>query len=401
MNNETDIQVDSSTVVVRLLNSVLRGCEFRLNEPTLFVFSADENVVLQQHSSILPDNVIYIPMAGENTNFELIPPADNRDSLLVRELSEPEVVEKTVPLQQVVEIGNLIFAVRHQHMCWDKAILDYQVAENKPRPNPLRKTRNLWPALLSTLLIVSAAGGGWYYLNQQQRQINEISALIGKGAGDYVISVGRDNVNYVIVADKEAMNWTRQAFIKSPPSGKVKVINSSDEAERIASWLVQHRPAVKFHRVDFSQPRRPVLWLSQERSRLTPQEESALRAVLLEQLPWAKNIAFSGIGDHQIAADAENGLARIAQYFNKSSEKDSVTYLIRGEFNDAELEALRKFVTDFYQRWGNSYVNFAIELQDDPLKDKSFKYGDQGYIKLKPGHWFFAQPIYKEKLKNG
>ena len=401
MNNETLLHASSATLVVRLLNGVLRGCEYTLNAPTLFVFSADNDIVLQQQSSVLPDNVIYIPGAGDNNNFELIPPADNRDSVLIRELSEPEAVEKTVPLQQVTEVGNLVFAIRHHDTCWDKSVLDYQVMEMPARPLRLRKNGYFWPLMLSALLVASAAAGGWYFLNSPQRQVNEISALMGKGAGDYFIAPGRDKITYVVVSGQEALNWTRQTFIKFPPPGKAKVVNSGEEADRIALWLTQHWQAVKFHRVDFSRAYRPVLWLSQERGQLTAQEEATLRAALLEQLPWAKNIVFSTVKDRQVAADAENGLSKIAQYFNKSSEKDSVTYLIHGELNDAELQGLKKFVTEFYQRWGNNYVNFAIELQDNPLKDKSFKYGDKGYIKLKPGHWFFAQPLYKENVKNG
>ncbi|WP_130833518.1 PrgH/EprH family type III secretion apparatus protein [[Erwinia] mediterraneensis] len=401
MNNETLLHASSATLVVRLLNGVLRGCEYTLNAPTLFVFSADNDIVLQQQSSVLPDNVIYIPGAGDNNNFELIPPADNRDSVLIRELSESEAVEKTVALQQVTEVGNLVFAIRHHDTCWDKSVLDYQVMEMPARPLRLRKNGYFWPLMLSALLVASAAAGGWYFLNSPQRQVNEISALMGKGAGDYFIAPGRDKITYVVVSGQEALNWTRQTFIKFPPPGKVKVVNSAEEADRIAQWLTQHWQAVKFHRVDFSRPYRPVLWLSQERGQLTAQEEATLRAALLEQLPWAKNIVFSTVKDRQVAADAESGLSKIAQYFNKSSEKDSVTYLIHGELNDAELEGLKKFVTAFYQRWGNNYVSFAIELQDNPLKDKSFKYGDKGYIKLKPGHWFFAQPLYKENVKNG
>jgi len=393
MNNDSGKKAVSDTIVVRLLNGILRGCEFSLDEATLFVMTKERDLSTQQQSTVLPDNMIFIPASGSSGNFELIPPAADATSVLIRELTEAGNVERYIGWQQTEQVGDLIFAVRRQQESWHKAVLDYPVHDMPVMNASSPKNHYFWLAGLVSTFMAAAIAAGWYYVESPQKQLAEITDIIGGGAENYDVLPGRDKVRYVIVSDKNAMSWARQALIKIPPSSTVIVTNSREEEQKVAQWLKKSWPAVKFHRVNFSNPRQPELIMSQERSQLTIQQEAVLRKQLMQHIPWAKTITFSAVKDTLVTAAAEHALAKIAQDFSKDTTRDGTTYIIHGELDDVQLDALKRVVTEFYQSWGDNYVTFSIELQNNWLKDKSFKYGDHGYIKVKPYNWFFSQPL--------
>jgi len=88
---------------------------------------------------------------------------------------------------------------------------------------------------------------------------------------------------------------------------------------------------------------------------------------------------------------AKAGLERLGVAYERSGSSDSVNYAIQGNLTDIDLTRLHAFTSGFYRDFGMRYVIFSVVLKDDVLKGKSFKYGDSGYVKMAPQHWFFPQ----------
>ena len=119
------------------------------------------------------------------------------------------------------------------------------------------------------------------------------------------------------------------------------------------------------------------------RSRIVPEGHPASEGVFTQPRTLADGRA-TGYG---------LGLARQALPFRRHNHPDSVTFVIEGSLDDGELQRARQFVDGYYRQWGSRYVQFATELKDDWLKGKSFKYGNQGYVKMETGHWYFPKPL--------
>ncbi|WP_254304275.1 PrgH/EprH family type III secretion apparatus protein [Candidatus Sodalis sp. SoCistrobi] len=94
--------------------------------------------------------------------------------------------------------------------------------------------------------------------------------------------------------------------------------------------------------------------------------------------------------DDAVASDAENGLRQLAIGYARVDHPDSVTFVINGALEDGERQRIRRYVEAFKQRWSSNYVQFTVELKDDPIAGKSFSYGQQNFVKPNAGHWCFT-----------
>ncbi|WP_302476588.1 PrgH/EprH family type III secretion apparatus protein [Candidatus Williamhamiltonella defendens] len=133
--------------------------------------------------------------------------------------------------------------------------------------------------------------------------------------------------------------------------------------------------------------------ISQERTVLDAQKSLNLMQSLKEQMPYAKEIKIIDISDQEVASQAEAGIQKISVPYIRQDHGNSVTFVIKGALEDGHIQQLRRFVVNYNKAWGQQYVQFSIELQDDWLKGKSLKYGHQGsYVKVSPGYWYFPKP---------
>ena len=110
-------------------------------------------------------------------------------------------------------------------------------------------------------------------------------------------------------------------------------------------------------------------------------------------LPYATQVRIVPLTDTAVARDAQRGLDRLGISYKRIDKAASVTFEVQSILDDSELQKLRSYVDAFYQRWGNRYVHFAVDLKEDWLKGKSFGYGTDSYVKLTNSHWYFSRTI--------
>ncbi|MGC0152634.1 PrgH/EprH family type III secretion apparatus protein [Chromobacterium vaccinii] len=385
-----DIQTfGPDAVVVRLLNSPLRGCEFLLPQGrTLFLVGPERTLDGGGGAPPeLPADTLYVPLEYGGVNFEVIV---DGDQATIRELGPDDAEARVVDFSQALDVGALQLALRPRHQDW---LPDALSAPAQPEAGAAREPRRGWWWLPALALVLAAAGGAWWLWNSPQRQAAELSTLLGGNPQRFRVLDGRDGRFYVASADLRARAWAAQALLRSEYRDKAQALDPGQENERIARWLADTRPGLAYYHLQLDDPRQPQLWISRQRAPLDARARQLLSLQLMGQLPYASQVDIVDIDDASAAQAAESGLSRQALPFSRSANPDSVTFVIEGALDDGELERARRFVDGYYRQWGGRYVQFAIELKDDWLKGKSFAYGSQGYVKMTAGHWYFPKPL--------
>lgn len=389
-----------SPVILRVLNTALAGCEYSLQGKTLFVVG-DENTLATVATELTADEaarIICLPVdaADSAVNFEIIVEATTPSAVKLRELRPAGSDEYAAALQQIITVGAVRFALRREDQAWDAAVLAPAADAVTGKPVARQGGRKLAVAGIVLLLLGSVAAGSLAWVTRQDRQIVSLSDQIKRGVAHYQIYVGRDMTKYILVDNDRDYDWVQQSLVKMPAEFSVQVITVQSAVKKITQVLNSRWPEMGLRRLEFAAGNQLQVAVSEDKSRLQTTQENAVRALIRQQLPWSEAIVFQRISDRQIEAAADQALAVVPGYVEKIRLTDKLTYRITGELDDAQLQKVKQSITGFNTLWGNSYVDFVISQKHDWLKDKSFKYGDEGYIKLKPGHWYFSKPLFQE-----
>ena len=110
-------------------------------------------------------------------------------------------------------------------------------------------------------------------------------------------------------------------------------------------------------------------------------------------MPYSEMVIVDKWDDAMLEQQARTGLDLIGITYLPKFDDHRITFLIQGDLTDVELLNLQKFTHNFYQYFGTEYIHFSVDLDDDWLKGKSFKYNGNGYVKLAPKHWFFTKSL--------
>lgn len=390
-------------LVVRLLNGMLRGCEFTLvSGKTLFIVT-DEQAIHQQHNgTLLPDSTIYIPAKESGSNFEILVPEAEGEPVILREIQEHVVPDRIILSNEIISVGGQKLAWRELEGSFSDTVLFYSCeesghADNMPsEPGSLPPKKQWWKLLVVIGIVGCVSFAGYTYLTETERQITSVADFLNNSSENYQIIYGNDKVIYVLSDSDKSAQWAIQSMVRIPQPYRTKVLTVEAEELRIGKWIESNWPQVKYHRVKLNDPKQPVLEISTERTKLSVAEKNTFTSALVKNIPYANSIAITQIADKNIKMLAADGLKKMALSFTEINNGNSVTFVIRGAIEDGELERLKEFITRYYQAWGGEYVQFALELKNDWLKGKSYKYGSGGYVKLAPGHWYFPRSLHKE-----
>ncbi|CRL46379.1 Type III secretion system protein PrgH-EprH (PrgH) [Sodalis glossinidius str. 'morsitans'] len=389
MNKENDhVTLYQDGLVLRLLNGLLKGCEYRLNAPvTLFVASDAAQAERRHEPPFLPPETIFIPHLQGGVNFEIVIDFVAPHKSALRVLVDGGISETPLVTNRVLTAGPQALVVRPAAAAWDDTILNFQ---EMPAPAMTTQRRRRGSMVLLSLMVLVGAG---YLLQNYAIPGHEDAAALGKqltGAqGKFHLLPGKDGSLYMLASSERDAALGRQSLVRHPTAA-VKVVSCDDERRRVHEWLGRYYPWLGLHRIHIDDPSAPQLILSRQRAVLSPAERERLSAALLDILPYARQISFGHLDDDAVASDAENGLRQLAIGYARVDHPDSVTFVINGALEDGERQRIRRYLEAFKQRWSSNYVQFTVELRDDPIAGKSFSYGQQNFVKPNAGHWYFT-----------
>lgn len=126
-NNDKFLSQDLlESYAIRLLSGPLNGCEYEiLNGRVLVIVGNDVSLGRSDSFSELPENTIVIPYGELTGSFEVIITTDPDLVVTIRELTAQEPEDRTLTLNQQIEVLGLKFAVKGKKMKFGS--IQYQV----------------------------------------------------------------------------------------------------------------------------------------------------------------------------------------------------------------------------------------------------------------------------------
>lgn len=389
-----------TSFVIRLLNSPLRGCEFPLPQgKTLFIVKNEEELVNFEVAPALPLDTIYIPLAEGGINFEIRvnqEAAVDEETILLSELNEAgSSIDRTIYFNTPMNIGELSIAIRAENEEWSTEVLSSERDPKNKLKNVPKKNRFslLYKFTVCLVIAVGLFMATFWMWNAPQRQVAELSSLLGVEKQQFQVLLGRDNIFYIVAKDERSHLWARQVIARGGYEKEALVVDNENENKRLTEWLSNNYPSMPFYRLHLNNPKNPQFWISRQRTSLDQEQRKKLVGELMKVFPYAESIDIVSIDDNVAISQAENGLKLQALPYTINKGTHNYTFLIRGSLDDGEILRTRQFINEYTQKWGSNYVQFAIELKDDWLKGRSFLYGSDGYIKKNSSHWYYPSPL--------
>lgn len=400
-NNDIYLQQEPSSRTLRLLNGVLNGCEFKIDSSRVLVIVSD----ISQTNNLsplddLPTDTIFLPVNEGGINFELVFDSEdtNENSILIRELNESGAYEKYVSYNNVIQVGELFFAVKRASEEWSDVVLNAKKLSKKEKRQLISTAGKHYILVyfaITTLFLVLIAFCMHIY-NSETHYMRRLSELLQNR--ELIFTEGRDHILYVVAKDENRAIWANQVIERGDFSkSRVKVISPNDEIQRIYLWLGDNYPKLQYFRIQLGRSLVPILLVSWQRTKLTKGQLESMRVRLMELLPYVNNINIVLVDDNDLIQEAEQSLQSLGVQYVKESNDNYISYNITGELTDSELLRLKLFINNFYRQWGTEFIIFNVSLQSDPLKDKSYLTGENHFIKNSQNQWTFTTPIVQQE----
>ncbi|EHB8705947.1 PrgH/EprH family type III secretion apparatus protein [Escherichia coli] len=123
-NNDKFLSQDLlESYAIRLLSGPLNGCEYEiLNGRLLVIIGNDASLGRSDAFSELPENTIVVPYGELTGSFEIIITTDPDLVVTFRELTAQEPEDRTLTLNQQIEVLGLKFAVKEKNEVWQYSL---------------------------------------------------------------------------------------------------------------------------------------------------------------------------------------------------------------------------------------------------------------------------------------
>ncbi|WP_350262563.1 PrgH/EprH family type III secretion apparatus protein (plasmid) [Pantoea sp. BJ2] len=392
ITENAEIEGTCGALVIRLLNTQLRDCQYEVGAEGLHFVVAPAKELEQDESLLLSDTSILVPDEKLHARFHL---RKNECGTL---MLITDTGEREIPLQTIASHSQVFFAAKaSSEDIWSDEVQSFSVPTTVPaekrNAHPLREKKNLL-CIAGVFLLLCVAGLLWWLQGIEAREQSSLGNIISGKQAQYDIVRGTNNRLYVVAQNFSDYVWADRALQRSKPDYKVSILLKNAETKRIAEKLKSEWPLLKFHRVNLDNIDSPEIILSLERnSSVGDALIENVRTELLNVMPYAKKVNFKKISDIVVSDLAEDGLKKKSITYVKSVNNDSVMFRIKGTLQDNELNELKGEVLQFNEQWQGMYVFYYVELENDWLKGKSFQYGSDGYVKITSGHWYFPSPI--------
>ncbi|KNC09813.1 hypothetical protein AC791_14430 [Klebsiella sp. RIT-PI-d] len=324
--------------------------------------------------------------ANEDANSDVLPLADDYSVI-------------TISLNQPVVIGNAVIALRLASDSWSSLVTQYDYPfspynedihsqivlsseSEKKRPSIL---------LSAACAAVCIAGAALLFVLCSP---NEVVTL--KDTLSLINPAISQNINgsiYVLTKTQPEAEWSEKALRKSnvARSNSVSILAETAEISRMKKILAEH--LIPFFDIKFTSAFTVKLLLSQERSAKLQNIDQSIQKLLTFKFPYLKSINIQRVSDKTVLSNAIDRLRSLGVYSEKDISPNHVTLSISGEIDDFQLNTLRRQVDEFYDQYGDEYVKFVVNLNEDPLRNRTFKSGPDSYVVVPGNHWLYSDIV--------
>lgn len=401
MNND-DQKKPATGFVFKVLNGALGGIEFSLGPQDYFICVG--NAESNQENLAFAERTLYIPSTESKNNFTVNLSDHHGQSHVDVTVCLPSHQEaRQLQLNRICEVEGIHFAIKRDDESWSdevkKGVLSPANQKTSdpvgmPQENflPTRTSNSSQSLFVLVLLLVLGAGtvAGWNYLNSKPGvsvvAANQFQQLVGDRAG-YIVQEGNDKMNYLFASNKQQADWAQQSIARKNLVANWRVVTPQTEEARISTQL--ERNSIAFFAIRFIDPGNPTLLMSSTRNVTDEANLNRVKQIMLTAMPYASSVNIVLHSDSDVLNKAQQGLKALGFEYQTMKSESGVTLSSWMPSVDVHLSEFGRYVSHFYQTWGQRYVHFSADIRDDHLKDQSYKYGDDGFITMNKSHWSF------------
>ncbi|GAB3629542.1 hypothetical protein PTE30175_01244 [Pandoraea terrae] len=384
--------------MLRLLNGPLRGCEFPLlTGVSLFVVGPSDPLLDRGWQTEMPTNAVFIPMDDPGDNFEVLIDVEDHPGIHIRVLHDHDCSVFAVGPEQVVNVGNMRVAIRPWLDAWSEVAL--QAERSGHTGKDLRGGAGAFKRgmVLASVISVTVVLATIVYQRLEtapRRQAKDVANALRIDEARYQVLGSRKGDVYIVARQSDDAARMRRAVSKTPYAASVRVVGEDDERKRIVAWLDGADFGIALFQLHFDDACHPALWVSRERSDISLRNIRRVNDGLKARFPYVEEVRVIGFSDVDVLQQAEEGMSRQALPYSMTRSADGVTFHVVATLDDIQLQRMQQFTGEFARRWGTRYVRFSVDLADDPLKNRSYRYGGGGYVKNGPAHWNFVRNLH-------
>lgn len=393
----------TGSVYQHALNTLLIPCAKGANDKIILHLSRLENadlndVAIEVTAQRIPLDSLQAAAVNEETTGD----AGEQDDNTVAEgnNTHPEESDNfaliTLPLNQPVTIGHAVIALRHISQAWSKEVTQYAyplpqqntptVERHSPSQPAEEKKPFSWCKTVAAIVPCLAATAAIFVLLMPNQVATLKDAL--SPVNPAISQVKNDKI-YILARTQPEAAWSEIALRKNKLSeNNIRVIAEPTEVARMEKLLSEH--VIPFFDVKFTAAFTVNLLLSQERSANDRNIEQTIRNLLLKDFPYLVAINIQRVSDSVVIANAAERLKSLGLYSYKNVASNHVTFSISGEIDDFQLDTFRQMANEFYDQYGDRYVKFVVNLNEDPLRNRTYKTGSDSYVVIPGNHWLYS-----------
>lgn len=394
--------------IMKILFGPMFGCELHLPADDYFII-VNPGLALQkadsvatsaaEHTAAYMKNTLYLACDTPSPNLVLYLSSPVKEEDLVGhyrvEIQDEVRNHSELLCENEVFIHNHIhFAIKKLEDKWSESINNFTlspildinrgVPKNQQKLNNRKKFPLITGAIFfAALLLITVVI--WYKKDDDTRFVSTLSeALSGAPAPVEIVRGHNNNMIYVLTTQYESQEWAKKIIYKLRKNNSVALVSLNQHKKNVISELIKEGFPVL--QIDYANAQHPVIILWQN---LSPEQTENLISATLRKIPFAINSRTLIKTKPQLLQDARQGLDRLHINYQQISTADGYALVVRDALNDSTLTALDEFIKDFNNQWGSYVINFSINLTENWLQNKSYLSSSDGYVFLKPQHWYF------------
>ena len=402
-DNETIEKSHTGSVYQHSLNTLVIPCAYGANEKILLRLTKPEEFELSEDQTITV-TVQRIPLGLHQTGDTeegVISDgsiqndiSDSKSEGIILSDGEKNFEPLTISLNQPVTIGHAIIALKHISEEWSYDVTQYHYPLLQQKITEVQSSSRhsvkkdlvffFKCAVFGSLCVACVAVLFLFSTTNNVGTLKDVLSPVNP-----YISQNKNGETYILTRTLSDAVWSEIALRKSNHSSShINIISEPAEVANIEKLLSEH--VIPFFDVKFTSAFTINLTLSQERSSKIKKTDQLIHDVLLKNFPYLKSINIQRVSDKIVLANATERLQSLGVYHQKDITADHVTFNISGDVDDFRLSTLRQQVNEFYAQYGDQYVKFIINLNEDPLRNRTFKTGKDSYVVIPGNHWLYS-----------
>lgn len=405
----TAVMPDSTqpNYTLKILFGPMFGCELHLPADDYFLIinpaltlqdKTDSLESPHEHAAHYTQNTLYIPSDSPSPNITLfLSESLDNDGIKGFRTAINDVegsYDSTIHVNKVFTLGPVRFALKFSEDEWSDEIrhlnqpADSNIQYSDKQSAMSLKKKKMRAIFLGTpllMLLMVLASLVWFKkIDSEQRVLTLSEILVGAPSPLDIVKARDNNSIYVLAHNFQEMEWAKEALFKLKENPNVIPVWLKEQKLAVVAQL--QRSGYPVMQIDYAKPQHPLLAVYRQP---TAVEEAALKASVLQNIPFALDISLKVRAKKQLLQEARQGLDRMHITYRQIDTSNGYGLIVRDALSDNALSTLRYFINDFNQQWGNSVINFSINLDENWLQNKSYVDSSNGYLFMSPRHWYF------------